>query len=259
VRSRLELAHGHTGTAAGQAGSAPEHSPTPPVIVKQAQVHVSAGGSLVNLSERGSSCHLQVSSTVVNAVGRPGSSKIEERAPGLTQAKAGQARRTKVTTRWTGLDGGTRAPAWCQRMCWKVGAALVPMAWLHQVCRPMRHGALLTARQCALGGCGRGLPVLCPAQRSYTPAAALLSPSHHHTNRTDAAITYTQFLPSSSLSLSASSALLSPTTTTRRPLLLPNNRRIPLVPSATAARTAEPTTTPSLPWLTLLTTTPTAN
>jgi hypothetical protein len=35
-----------------------------------------------------------------------------------------------------------------------------------------------------------------PSVFSYTPAPALLYPSHYHTNRTDAAITYTYSLTS---------------------------------------------------------------
>lgn len=136
----------------------------------------------------------------------------------LWQLQTGRSAGPDASKDWTSkadtgddeLAGGTRGLAWCQRMCWKVGgAALVPMAWLHHVGRPIGHGVFSPLASAVLGGCGRGLAALCPAQRSYTPAAALLSPSHHLTNRTDAAVTYTQFFcPPSSLSLSASSALL---------------------------------------------------
>jgi hypothetical protein len=104
-----------------------------------------------------------------------------------------------------------------------------------------RHPHRLLAVLCWLAGCGRG----CSASISYTPAALLTRP-HHHTKpyRCRRNIHHNLLRRCSQ----AQRCFLF--TTIYLASCLRNNHLIPLVPSATAAaRTAEPTTRPSLPWL----------
>jgi hypothetical protein len=144
------------------------------------------------------------------------------RQVGPDASKTGQARRTKVTKHWT--------RAWNLLESWRSSASANVVAHMSRDGRPRlpENGGIAgvayrsyrsgLASKKAVGfvgqrGCGRGL--------IYVRSLPSFTRSHHHTNRTDAAITYTTPILPSFVVVRKLSVASSSTTYISRPPLLP--------------------------------------